>query len=321
MFGTFRLVLAMMVVWYHLIDRAFAGPIAVFGFFALSGYLMTRVMNETYADGVTGFARYLANRALRIYPAYLAVLGLVLAIVALWPAGAVHFSAAAFRPEHRLANVAILSLWPDTPAIISPAWSLNIELLHYIAIGALLGRSRVATVAWFVLSIEAPLIMSLMFDLQPDGYRFHPLSVSVAFAAGAMIWHFSGRLPRSTATIGLLSTIALAAAGLAMSRGIGNAGGLYAGLSASIIAIIALRDIPAPEWDRRLGDFAYPVFLLHFPAFKVVSAIPGISGGAAVGAALLATAAASWLLIALVDRPIEAIRRAIRKPRRPAAAE
>ena len=63
MFGTFRFMLAMMVVHSHFSGGGLAGPVAVFGFFCLSGYLMTRIVNETYSDGLSGYLRYLGNRA------------------------------------------------------------------------------------------------------------------------------------------------------------------------------------------------------------------------------------------------------------------
>ena len=85
MFGAFRLLLSLMVVWYHLIDWRFAGPVAVFGFYVVSGYLMTKVINEVYSDGLAGFGRYIANRALRIYPMYWVALALSAAVVVIYP--------------------------------------------------------------------------------------------------------------------------------------------------------------------------------------------------------------------------------------------
>lgn len=61
-----------MVVLLYLapIDGSGHGYYAVFGFFALSGYLMTHVLKEHYLKQPGGIRRYLANRVLRIYPLY-----------------------------------------------------------------------------------------------------------------------------------------------------------------------------------------------------------------------------------------------------------
>ena len=85
MFGTFRLLLALMVVQSHFAGGALGGPVAVFGFFCLSGYLMTKIVNETYSDGVGGYLRFLGNRALRIYPAYYAAVVFAAVVLMLWP--------------------------------------------------------------------------------------------------------------------------------------------------------------------------------------------------------------------------------------------
>jgi len=62
MFGTLRYLLAMMVVASHFLpyeaDAEPFGRYAVVIFFVLSGYLMTRVLHETYGfsnDGLGGF--------------------------------------------------------------------------------------------------------------------------------------------------------------------------------------------------------------------------------------------------------------------------
>ena len=77
--------LALMVVHSHFTGGALGGPVAVFGFFCLSGYLMTKIVNETYADGLAGYLRYLGNRALRIYPAYYVGVAFAAAVLLLWP--------------------------------------------------------------------------------------------------------------------------------------------------------------------------------------------------------------------------------------------
>ncbi|MFT5239279.1 MAG: peptidoglycan/LPS O-acetylase OafA/YrhL [Candidatus Promineifilaceae bacterium] len=70
MFGTYRALLAFMVVALHLGGVPIIGPYAVFGFYILSGYLMTTIMHTRYGYSPVGFLQYAVNRALRIYPAY-----------------------------------------------------------------------------------------------------------------------------------------------------------------------------------------------------------------------------------------------------------
>src|SRR5690242_16177610 len=61
-FSPFHLILASRLNW--------TGVYAVFAFYVLSGYLMTRVLHETYGFTARGVGHFLWNRGLRIYPTY-----------------------------------------------------------------------------------------------------------------------------------------------------------------------------------------------------------------------------------------------------------
>ena len=77
--GFFRYSLAHLVVLGHLWGQlwehkiAHPGVYAVFSFYLLSGYLMALTLTRTYAFDLRGTARFFGNRALRIYPPYLAL--------------------------------------------------------------------------------------------------------------------------------------------------------------------------------------------------------------------------------------------------------
>ncbi len=60
-----------MVVYSRLLpNMADLGKAAVAGFFMLSSFLVTRIVNGRYSDGVSGLGIFLLNRALRIYPTF-----------------------------------------------------------------------------------------------------------------------------------------------------------------------------------------------------------------------------------------------------------
>ena len=87
MFGIHRYVLSLLVMVGHLAPlwSSWCGYYAVFAFYLLSGFLMTKVLRRRYGGSSAGVVRFLANRALRIHPPYWAVLGLTLGLLALWP--------------------------------------------------------------------------------------------------------------------------------------------------------------------------------------------------------------------------------------------
>ena len=70
-----------MVVVLHYGGVRYIGEYAVFGFFALSGYLMTLIMQQNYGYTVRGIGGYALNRFLRIYPIYWVVCGLSILIL------------------------------------------------------------------------------------------------------------------------------------------------------------------------------------------------------------------------------------------------
>src|SRR5690349_19788263 len=70
MLGAWRLLLAFLVIASHLSglrELSHIGAFAVFGFYVVSGYLMTLVLNDIYRFELR---RYVANRLLRIFPLY-----------------------------------------------------------------------------------------------------------------------------------------------------------------------------------------------------------------------------------------------------------
>lgn len=73
--GTFRFFLAFLVAISHLWKNMLHGPAAyaVWGFFVLSGFLMTLVLTKKYGTTPSGIKHYAFNRFLRIYPSYMLV--------------------------------------------------------------------------------------------------------------------------------------------------------------------------------------------------------------------------------------------------------
>jgi len=59
-----------MVVMQHLGNVSALGVYAVFGFYILSGYLMTLILHSGYGYSWSGVRRFALNRFLRIYPIY-----------------------------------------------------------------------------------------------------------------------------------------------------------------------------------------------------------------------------------------------------------
>ncbi len=104
MLGTLRLLLAVMVVFSHLSGViSHLGVYAVFGFYVLSGYLMTAVLNGTYRFNARSFW---TNRALRLLPIYYMV---------------------------GTATIVVLFLFPNEAATFKDSWAASLTSWDYLA--------------------------------------------------------------------------------------------------------------------------------------------------------------------------------------------
>ena len=140
-----RYMLALIVALTHLqpLGMGRPGSIAVFAFYTLSGYLMTRVLNERYGFTARGTAAFLLNRVLRLWPAYFAILGLTL--IALWFLPLQNFYPLIrfpMTPAEIVGNIAILGQvtfdfvqWSSLAKPTVTSWSLSIEVFSYLLLG------------------------------------------------------------------------------------------------------------------------------------------------------------------------------------------
>lgn len=329
MFGTYRFLLACMVVCGHtrylLFDRInWLGPWAVFGFYVLSGYLMTRVLHETYGYGPSAAVRFLGNRALRIYPAYWAAIALMVGLLVAIPGIAGKQSDMVFLPQDArqwFHSIVILGLdWKFTPRLVPPSWSLHVELTFYMLMALGLSRTRTLTALWFAASL-AWTVHALVIGVQ-FGERFGTvIGGSLPFAAGAIVYHLP-RLPTALRNpAGLCAALAFlihaVAPGFVYTSTTGV--GFYVSLGLAIATAAALRDTSvAPPWrrlDNRLGDLAYPVFLLHMPiAYFVQWMLPAATALSEEWffLTLPPVLLASLVLDRLVEKPIEKARARVR---------
>jgi len=135
------------------------GSYAVFAFYILSGYLMAHVLTDVYGFSPVGTSRFLANRILRIYSPYLAVLLMSIAIffsIKSIPAE-FYFSQHPKTLSDWLKNIFIFGLKPmsviPVPRLVGVAWTLYVELFYYLAMALFLARHRILIIAWFSFSL------------------------------------------------------------------------------------------------------------------------------------------------------------------------
>lgn len=314
----FRFFLAVSVVLFHLNRSNFvqSGNIAVWCFFLVSGYLVTRILNTTYVGRPADF---LVNRFLRIFPTYWVALAIGLLLI--------YFSGGDIRKFHEaiyldssfnsiFRNVFIFGLMGNH-RVVPPAWSLAIELNWYLVIfcGSFFpGRFFIA---FLVANLALPFLIH--FGLGQD---FYVSGAGFAFALGALRYHVDIPVHR------VLSLVCMAMIPLFMfifpyAYGWRGHGGVSTWASMNFVFVsflvylampVMLKSGPQRGISDLVGNLSYPVFLTHWYAAYLCWDLFDLKRGTFIYAAssLAMSIFISCLIIVFVENPIAEIRKKYR---------
>jgi peptidoglycan/LPS O-acetylase OafA/YrhL len=342
MFGVWRTLLALCVVAFHLLLIPVIGEYAVFSFFVLSGFLMTTIMHDSYGYGLEGLRRYALNRFLRLYPAYWVAAAIGLLVIFACGEEAVRaYKPEIYAPDHLSAfvfNLAMIfpRLMPDEvwPRLSPPTWALTVEITYYVAIGLGVSRTKRRALIWLAASV-AYVVATFALNLSPR-YRYAAIPAgSLPFAAGACLYFYKtearrllqrlrvGLWPVAGAYLGLfLGFTVLSYLG---HTGPIQAAGLYMTIAAACALITTLNfdGVPGvpPRLDKLVGDFSYPIYLLHWQLGAFSSSLLfhrpelGLSakGLASFTLTLVLVGIVSAFIIRVIDPTVESLRTRIRQ--------
>lgn len=319
-----RLLLALLVLVAHgyYLSGAGTGPSiqgenlggwAVFGFFTISGYLITA---SRFANPL---GRYLVLRVARIYPGFLVCLVVTAGVFApiAWAAEGRDWSGflstPTTPPAYVLENAALRINAYDvagTPAAVpypgawnGSLWTLYFEFLCYLLIGLLICLPVVRRNRWLIVVGFA---LSVLAWATVNGWGLGAYSDLVllsrllpAFLGGAVVHVLIGRVPLRTP----LALAAIAGAALLVAA-VDHWG---AQLAAPLItyALLWLSTVlPSPAVSRR-HDISYGVYIYAFPIQQLLVYAGAHRLGLAAYDVLaaLATAAVAVVSWRLVERP------------------
>ncbi len=179
-----RFILAAIVAQTHLwsLGMEWAGEISVFAFYTLSGYLMTRVLNERYGFTVRGTGAFLLNRVLRLWPAYLAIMALALIALRFLPLdNFFRLIRVPISPVEIVTNLTILGQvgfdyvqWLPLAKPLVTSWSLSIEIVSYLLLALFFAKSPARLWVFAGFGVIAMAMSTAWCAISPDPGAYGP---------------------------------------------------------------------------------------------------------------------------------------------------
>ena len=192
MFGLLRFILASIVVLNHIAGMPdYAAHYSVWGFYTVSGFLMTLILKDKYSLVPGGMMKFIINRFLRIFPTYWFSIVLSVALIFVIDKEIIRTFHSAIRlpinVQETLSNIFIFGLMPnvDMARLTPPSWALNIELIYYVLMGLIFYRSFKLNLVWFLLSLG----YTMYFTLYEGTNVYNDIiACGLPFSAGALCY-------------------------------------------------------------------------------------------------------------------------------------
>lgn len=268
--GFFRLFLALVVVCYHITSFVFIGKFAVYAFFILSGFWVSKMFQEKYSTRENPVRTYLISRFLRIYPLYLFLLLLALPVLYYEDAGFFHQESLWNYGLFWLSNIGLFGQYLYGQSILVPAWSLDLEVQFYILLPLLFYvlKQKKHFVYLFIVSSLAALFI-YWFEvpvLNRTVLYFLPF-----FLLGILMYLFNWEFSRNTTRLSWLIALVIVLLHYVFpSQTVQAKNSLYnewlnCGLAVLIVPFIAHNvKQKSDPLDQSFGGLSYTVYLFHW---------------------------------------------------------
>ena len=314
--GTWRFLLALYVAISHLWSGMIHGPAAysVWGFFVLSGFLMTYVLRNKYGFDNAGLKDFAFNRFLRIFPLYWIACAMGAASLYLLPRWGVNPSSLnpQFIAPQGFAdwfnNTTLLPIVGGHGLLVPVSGALAVEVAAYILM-PLMAFSRQASWIGLILSLTLNLNHGLNIDSFAVRYSSF-LTCFAAFSLGSLVCHYKEFLGRFSAPI---TSVVIWSAHCLVWIWYDQwpwTYGLYVSALLSAWVVLSLSKLETGAIDSLLGDLSYPLYLFHTTVAAWVLVFHSQSRSFQFFLiSFLLTIILCWLLIIGVDKPVHRLKR------------
>ena len=330
--GIYRYLLACCVIMAHLTEGigyfSHTGMFAVFGFYVLSGFLITRVLNDNYRFA---FVPFWTNRVLRLYPPYFVLLVAGLALIYGAEGTATFFLGAwndhpGFLDWIGVVTIFPMGFWPMDWSFrpVPSIWSVGVELLNYAVLYAAVARRK--NIALLMAIAAAIFHIVSLWRGDNWGPRYFPFYAALLpFALGALIYFLTNLPERRISTRTAIWFCAPVAANCVLAGLLGGvqetplfAALFYFNLAFQCLAVGALsrmRQVAFSRLDKLCGDLSYPMFLCHWLVGYVIASLFFANQSRGISlmvATLLVSSAVAYCVCRSQDAIVEPWRRRIR---------
>ncbi|MBS7566460.1 acyltransferase [Mucilaginibacter sp. Bleaf8] len=321
--GLVRFLLASIVICYHLSGAIYIGSMAVYCFFALSGYWVTYMYEKKYSKYQKPIVTFYLSRIYRLFPVYLFI-GILTFISTLLYHPLFKDKILAVPNIHFwFSNVFLLgyNLLPYKPVV--PAWSLDLELQFYLLLPILFAFTKKKKQLVAVIIISA-LIAITSSALYPGGIISKTvIAYLLYFIIGIAIYRYEFKFSRKAEfwSIVMFISIFLAHCLLGFTdfyKAIksGKYYELYFNQVLSLFTIPLLCNSlynKSDNLDRTLGEMSYVLYLTHWmliiPYNHYITGITKLQRLPFSLAYLLITYTLSYIIFKYYDKPVDKLRR------------
>ncbi|HKT20580.1 MAG TPA: acyltransferase [Stellaceae bacterium] len=293
MIELYRYILAAAVAQTHLwpLGADWTGQISVFAFYTLSGYLMTRVLNDRYGFTLRGTGAFILNRILRLWPAYLVILSLALVALRFLPLSNFFFLIRMPKNlEEVVTNLTIAGQvtfdflqWLPLAKPLVTSWSLSIEVCSYVLLAFWFAKS--SRRLWMLAALGV-ITMAIStgwceVSINPAAYgpycfqnRYGVIQAGFAPFAFGGLYHFHRRtisqwiLGHRRSTVCLISVlVGTMFTGPVVTTTIGP----FIGVPLMWMLLANTRDANATKTQDFFGRASYHLFIAHMPTGAVLA--------------------------------------------------
>lgn len=306
--GTFRFFLAFLVAISHLWEDMLQGPAAysVWGFFVLSGFLMTLVLTKKYGLSAEGIKQYAHNRFLRIYPSYFicCIFGLIV-LICLHNTDTTILNPAFFLPIGIVDILGNLFMVPFhfEGYLVPVAGALFTEVWAYMLMPF---AATHKCAAWLGLIITFTANCNYGFDVSTFSDRYALFAPAImGFFVGSICFHYIDKLKRiAMAKLSFIVWCIHACLWL-IQTSYPWKHGIYISLICSAWVVISFFSTKSNATDKLLGDMSYLVYLLHTTVGMCVYSYFGARTIGFFTITFLLTLILSYIMVVYFERPLQ----------------